>query len=132
MAFEYIFVFETLTTLVIGYSYLILLEKLPEPGATITLFMFLFIAFLLVECARELGNVIDGDNTLVDAAPGLSVKWIGGGFATLFPLFYASTLGLQDLYFYSTRTSIALLAWAIPVPYILIIIRRKMRLEQGG
>ena len=126
MVFEYLFVFETLTTLVVGYSYFVLLEKLPEPGATITLFMFLLIALLLIDCARELGKVIEGDSSLVATAPALSVKWIGGTFATLFPLFYASALGLQDLYFYTTRTSIALLAWAIPVPYILRIMKEKI------
>lgn len=123
MAFEYLFVFEVLTVLVVEYSYSMLVEKMPEPGATIILFVFIVLLFLLIEGAREFGNIINESRTLIEVAPTLALKWIVGGFLALFPLFYAVWLGLPDIDFYMTRNTVALLAWVMPVPYVLKFIK---------
>jgi len=128
MEFEYLFIFDTLIALVTSYSYTVLAEKMPEPGATITLLMLIVFLFLLIEGARELGNVMAGKSTLVNIAPGLSVKWIIGAFIPLFPVFYALGSNLSDIYFFTTRALIAVLAWVMPVPYIMKIIKDR----QGG
>ena len=126
MEFEYLFIFETLTTLVAGYSFSVLAEKVPEPGATVTLFIFLAFLFLIIEGGRELGDVISGKKALIQSAPSLAVKWIIGGFLPLFPVFYALGLNLPDMYFYMTRTVIVVLAWVLPVPYIMMIIKQEV------
>ncbi len=126
MEFEYLFIFDTLTTLVAGYSFSVLAEKVPEPGATITLLIFLVFLFLLIEGSRELGDVISQRKTLIQSAPSLAVKWIIGAFLPLFPVFYALGLNLPDIYFYMTRTVIAVLAWVLPVPYVMMIIKQEV------
>lgn len=132
MEFEYLFVFEVLTALIIGFSYSMLIEKIPEPGATVMLFILIALLFLLIEGARELGNVLNGTSTLIEVAPTLALKWTIGIFLALFPVFYAAGFRLPDIYFYITRTTVALLAWIMPFPYVLKIIGDEVVRGQGG